>query len=91
LGMKRIVSEDAIRRAFKAIDETEGAVWLRRHLHYCAEPLLAEPWILEVDTTIKPLSPSGRGGAGLQSQEAWASEPLLSHLFDGFDASGPRC
>ncbi len=55
LGMKKIVSEDAIRRAFKAIDETEGAVWLRRHLQYCVEPLLAEPWILEVDTTIKPL------------------------------------
>jgi hypothetical protein len=32
LGMKKIVSEDAIRRAFKAVEETEGAVWLRRHL-----------------------------------------------------------
>jgi len=42
LGMKKMVSEDAIRRAFKAIDETEGAVWLRRHLLYCVEPLLAE-------------------------------------------------
>ena len=29
LGMKKIVSQDAIRRAFKAIEETEGAVWLR--------------------------------------------------------------
>jgi hypothetical protein len=55
LGMKKIVSEDAIRRAFKAIDETEGAAWLRQHLQYCVEPLLAEPWILDVDTTIKPL------------------------------------
>ena len=55
LGMKKIVSEDAIRRAFKAIDETEGAAWLRGHLAFCMEPLLAEPWILEVDTTIKPL------------------------------------
>ena len=55
LGMKKIVSEDAVRRAFKAIDEQEGAVWLRRHLQYCGEPLLAEPWILDVDTTIKPL------------------------------------
>ena len=26
-----------------------------RHLQYCVEPLLAEPWILDVDTTIKPL------------------------------------
>ena len=55
LGMKKIVSEDAVRRAFKAIDEMEGAIWLRRHLQHCVEPLLAEPWILEVDTTIKPL------------------------------------
>src|SRR5208337_796102 len=55
LGMKKIVSEDAIRRAFKAVDETEGAVWLRRHLQDCVEPLLSEPWILDVDTTIKPL------------------------------------
>ena len=55
LGMSKIVSEDAVRRAFKAIEETEGATWLRRHLAFCAEPLLAEPWILDVDTTIKPL------------------------------------
>ena len=55
LGMRKIVSEDAIRRAFKAIDETEGAAWVRRHLQYCVEPLLAEPWILDVDTTVKPL------------------------------------
>src|SRR5208282_3097175 len=37
------------------------------------------------------LRPSGRGGPGLQSQEAGASEPLLSHLFDGLDASCSRC
>src|SRR5208282_2325902 len=37
LGMKKIVSEDAIRRAFKAIDETEGAAWLRQHLQYCVD------------------------------------------------------
>jgi hypothetical protein len=55
LDMRRIVSEDAIRRAFKAVDEQEGAAWLRGHLAFCVEPLLAEAWILEVDTTIKPL------------------------------------
>ncbi len=63
LGMKRTVSEDAIRRAFKAIDEREGAVWLRRRLHDCVEPLLAEPWILDVDTTIKPLYGHQEGAA----------------------------
>ena len=55
LGMKKIVCEDAVRRAFKAIDEAEGAVWLRGHLAFCVEPLLVEPSILDVDTTIKPL------------------------------------
>jgi hypothetical protein len=34
LGMRKIVSEDAIRRAFKAIEETEGAMWLRQHLAF---------------------------------------------------------
>jgi hypothetical protein len=55
LGMKKTVSEDSVRRAFRAIHETEGAVWLRSHLAFCVEPLLAEPWILDIDTTIKPL------------------------------------
>ena len=55
LGMKKVVCEDGVRRAFKAIEETKGAAWLRGHLAFCVEPLLAEPWILEVDTTIKPL------------------------------------
>ena len=55
LGMNKIVSEDAVRRAFAAIDEDEGGVWLRRHLDYCTSPLLAEPWILDIDTTVKPL------------------------------------
>ena len=55
LGMNRILSEDAVRRAFAAIEEDEGAAWLRRQLDYCTEPLLAEPWILDIDTTVKPL------------------------------------
>ncbi len=55
LGMKKIVSEDAVRRAFKAIGEDEGREWLHRHLDYCTAPLLAEPWILDMDSTVKPL------------------------------------
>ena len=63
LGMKKVVSEDAVRRAFKSVGEAEGAVWLRGHLGFCVEPLLAEPWILEVDTTIKPLYGHQEGAA----------------------------
>ena len=43
LGMKRIVSEDAIRRHLSKIDESRGIAWLRRHLddvsgRCCASP-----------------------------------------------------
>ena len=96
LGMKKVLSEDAVRRAFAAIDEDEGAaeairngsrpaiLWLRRHLDYGTAPLLAEPWI--PDTTVKPrLRPSGRGGRRLQS-----AEPFLSSLRDGRAAAVRR-
>jgi hypothetical protein len=64
LGMNKIVSEDAVRRAFAAIDEDEGAAWVRRHLDYCTEPLLAEPWIFDIDTTVKPLYGHQEGAVG---------------------------
>lgn len=55
LGMTKVVSEDAVRRALAKIDAAAGLAWLERHLDYCVGPLLSEPWILDVDTTIKPL------------------------------------
>ena len=55
LGMRRVVSEDAVRRGLEKIDEAAGLAWLQEHLDYCTGPLLAEPWILDVDTTVKPL------------------------------------
>ena len=55
LGMRKVVSEDAVRRAFDKIEEEAGLEWLQGHLDYCTRPLLGEPWILDVDTTVKPL------------------------------------
>ena len=55
LGTTRILSEDAVRRALAAIGEADGTAWLQRHLDHCSEPLLGEGWILDADTTIKPL------------------------------------
>ena len=91
LGLNKIVSEDAIRRAFKAIDEEEGAAWLRGHLgvlRRTAAGRAVDPRRRYDDQAA--LWPSGRRGARLQSQEARTSEPLLSHLLDGLDASGTR-
>jgi len=55
LGMKKVVSEDAARRAFRWSDESAVASWQQRHLQHCLGPLLYEPWILDVDTTVKTL------------------------------------
>ena len=55
LGMERVVSEDAVRRALKKMPETDAEVWLRRHLDETTLPLLGVPWILDVDATVKPL------------------------------------
>ncbi len=55
LGMKKVVSEESVRRGLSKIALDEGIAWLHRHLDYLYRPLLREPWVLDVDTTIKPL------------------------------------
>jgi hypothetical protein len=55
LGMRKIISEDALRRALSAIPETEGVAWLDTHLGATVTPLLDAPWILDIDTTVKQL------------------------------------
>jgi hypothetical protein len=55
LGMNKVISEDALRRALAAIPEAEGVTWLDRHLAESVTPLLDAPWILDIDTTVKPL------------------------------------
>src|SRR5438046_10277601 len=53
--MAKVVSEDAVRRALSKIETEAGRSWLQEQLDYCTRPLLREPWILDVDTTVKPL------------------------------------
>jgi hypothetical protein len=55
LGMSKVASEDSVRRAFQAVDGEECALWQTHHLRRCYEALLCEPWILDLDTTVKPL------------------------------------
>ena len=55
LGMSAVVSEDSVRGNLGKMDETAGVEWLQDHLSYCVAPLLNEPWILDVDVTVKPL------------------------------------
>jgi hypothetical protein len=55
LGMAGVASEDSVRRGMKAMDEAASGQWLKEHLKASYEPLLQEPWVLDVDTTVKPL------------------------------------
>ena len=55
LGMNKVISEDALRRVLAALPEAEGVAWLDGHLGESVSPLLDAPWILDIDTTIKPL------------------------------------
>jgi hypothetical protein len=55
LGMSGVASEDSVRRGMKAMDEAASGEWMKKHLKASYEPLLQETWVLDVDTTVKPL------------------------------------
>ena len=55
LGMRKVLSEDSVRRGVAKIEEAKGLPWLQNHLDYCTTPLLSEPWILDMDSTVKTL------------------------------------
>jgi hypothetical protein len=55
LGMTRVASEDSVRRGMKSMDEGASEEWMKEHLKASYEPLLEEPWILDVDSTVKLL------------------------------------
>ncbi len=54
-GVEKLVSEDAARRALTHMDETAAVTWLDQHLAKTTQPLLATPWILDLDATVKCL------------------------------------
>ncbi len=85
LGMAQVVSEDAVRRGFDKIEESAGLTWLQGHLDYTTRPLLSEPWILDIDTTVKPLYGHQEGAVvsynphkpGRPSHSGFGNEPVM--------------
>jgi hypothetical protein len=55
LGMRKIISEDSLRRALERMDDTQSSAWLQPQLLASVQAALSTPWILDIDTTIKPL------------------------------------
>ena len=55
LGMDGTVSEDAVRAALKRMEEARSLEWLQGQILQSIAPVLGLPWILDIDTTVKPL------------------------------------
>ena len=55
MDLKKIASEDSVRRAFARGEEAEWDRWLLGHERAVWEPLLTEPYVLDIDNTVKPL------------------------------------
>ena len=55
LGLGGLVSEDSVRRGLRRVDQPGGRQWLTGHLRQSWWEFFTTPWILDVDTTIKPI------------------------------------
>ena len=55
LGMRKVMSEDSARRAFQHATPEETRAWLQKHLRRTYEPLLEHAWVMDLDSTVKPL------------------------------------
>jgi Transposase DDE domain group 1 len=89
LGVDKLVSEDAARRALAKIDEAAGVAWLDKHLRCATQPLLSTPWILDLDATVKCLygkqeaavvgyNPTKPGRPSHSYHTAWMANTRLS-------------
>jgi len=88
LGMKKICSEDSVRRAFEGADEASITRWLRAHLRRSWEDLPGEPWILDIDTTVKPLYGRRQEGGVVGYNPAKPGRP--SHSYHTYFMGGTR-
>ena len=87
LGMTKVASEDSVRRGLERIDAEDGASWLHGHLDDSVRPLLSEPWVLDCDTTIKPLY-GHQEGAVVSYNPKKPGRP--SHAYHAFLMAGTR-
>ena len=64
LGMKELISEDSLRRALARMSHKQSQDWLAPQLLCSVQAALNTAWILDIDTTIKPLY-GKQGGADI--------------------------
>ena len=55
LGINKIVSHDSLACGIAKLDEAEAIKWQQEHLFKTCAPLLNQPYILDIDPTVKPI------------------------------------
>ena len=92
LGMTKVVSEDSARRALKSLDEELAGEWLKKHLKASYEPLLDEPWALDIYSTVKVLYGHQEDAkVWLQPHQTGPPFACVSQLFHRESEAGGGC
>ena len=55
MGMSKIVSHDSMARGLAKMDQQLATEWMQKHLINTYDSLLAAPYILDIDPTVKPV------------------------------------
>ena len=87
LGMQSVISDDSLSRALRAIPGAAARAWLDRQFKRSYEHALKLPWILDIDTTIKPLY-GKQEGASIGFNPKKPGRP--SHAYHSYVMSGLR-
>jgi len=89
LGMNKVVSEDALRRALERIDEGASAAWMRPALMHSVREALDRSWVLDINASIKPLYGRQEGAElGYNPSKPGRAQPRAAHLLGGQPAPG---
>ena len=67
--MQKMISEDALRRSLSRTNAEQSQRWLAPQLLGSVQAALNTPWILDIDTTIKPCMTPGPGDQGWSAVE----------------------
>lgn len=78
LDLNKICSEDSTSRGVKRMDETDALNWLNRHLKKSWEPMIEYDWILDIDSTVKPVF-GHQEGAKIGYNPAYKGRPSYSY------------
>lgn len=55
LGLGKVVTDDSVRRALARAGEAELDAWLSRHEHEAVDSMLRRDYVIDIDSTVKPI------------------------------------